>query len=95
MFYLKTIKELRQRIEALEASKKPAIEKAAKYSVGKIVDAVMVDKKPRNVKIIARDAKRIGYSVKTHSATTYMIGQVNNGGKYERVGHGVYRMKQR
>mgnify|MGYP000349579520 CR=1 FL=1 len=103
MFYIQTIKDLEKRVAALEAKFKPKSiqqdvkpnpKKAAKYTVGRIVDAVMVDGKPRNNKRIVRDAKKIGQSVHYHSVVTYLCGAVHNG-KYERVGHGVYKAKRK
>lgn len=92
MFYIKTIRELKERITALESAAKP--KRAAKYTVGRIVDAVMVDGKPRKNKQIVRDAKKIWQNVHGHSVVTYLCDAVHTG-KYDRVALGVYKMKQK
>jgi len=103
MFYNQTIKDLKKRVAALEAKFKPEStqqdvklkpKKAAKYTVCRIVDSVMVDGKSRNNKRIVRDAKKIGQNVHPHSVVTYLCNAVHNG-KYERVGYGVYKAKRK
>lgn len=97
MFYIKTIKDLKKRVAALESAQKPVTQKpkkAPKYTVGKAVDAVMVDGKPRKNKLIVRDAKKIGQKLHPHSVVTYLSSAVQDG-RYERVSYGTYKMKRK
>ena len=100
MFYIQTIKDLEKRVAALEAAQKPvALKQPLKLvehgGLAKAIDLVMADGSTHTNRSVYSALRKQGLKVNRDSIYAYMSASASKFGKYERVGHGVYKAKRK